>query len=280
MPLLLCPSSTHESVDAATWRTAIETNGATGWMQIAAGDDLEGTLKSIAIPGVKPATVRAARDRARTGAHAQDDVHVVIADLPGGGELEIIATSHAVLTTSDEPEAESVLAAVELQEGGDGNQVAMRALIVVARAYESAVDQALKPLVADNASEFPSSLASLQRLETTANALRRREQRPHTAWFPVSEGSWEAETLPEVLDQVIERARGGRREIIERQSALREHRQATRAASNQAVAGTVAAVFVGPTLIASVFQAVPGWQPVDHRLEAFLGLSLAAAGLI
>jgi hypothetical protein len=101
-----------------------------------------------------------------------------------------------------------------------------------------------------------------------------------SAWFTPSREAQSAHAAARSLDEEARRLVEAEHAIVRRAEAELAAREERRTTAVSAVLGTVAAVFLGPTLVATVLSAFPGWLPEDHRDDAMVGLSLASAGVI
>ena len=122
--------------------------------------------------------------------------------------------------------------------------------------------------------------AQLDRLESSVSPLRRRGRPTETAWLPVEAGSQDADGVAQILDDALARLRAAKEEAIRREIRLRADSERRDADALQLFLGTIAAVLLGPSLVASIFAAFPSWQPVSRRDNSFVGLSLASGGAL
>lgn len=195
--------------------------------------------------------------------------------------IRILATSRWVLSLLEQQPGEvgkaAVLERVRADGDGDGLMLAQRIVRAIAESLaqevESCIDRA-EASAEDSADEIV--VSQLLRLEEVCARLRRRSVPSARAWFS-EEGAPEIALL---LDEALESARGARRGVRERAAQRQVERQRGQNQAFHLLLGFVAAVFVGPGLVASALDAFPGWLPVDQRDDAFVGLSIVSSGLI
>jgi len=127
----------------------------------------------------------------------------------------------------------------------------------------------------------------LDGLALDAADVRRSRYDPTNAWFAEQDGTGRPARIAAVLDTARTRAEALAAEERRQLDALRKRERESRRDSDQRrrdsdqlIFGVLAALFIGPTLIAGIFDAFPGWLPQPRRDDVMLSLSLASAGAI
>ena len=292
--------------DVATWTESVQRGRGVGWIHVRSGTpDALVALEAVAVPDL----VRARLERLL--ADQPDGAPTAVSDGPvrcvttvacrvstdkNGPALErqhvrVLATSRWVVTVgparrdSHADAIDVVVRHVDLfaeAVSPNGADLGLRLLLAIAETSAAAVQSLASGAVSDASRDHPRERLhrSLTELTTDVSRLRRLGHSPVEAWFPGASVPERAVGVAELLDDVLKRIASVRAEAQRRETQLRVREDQRRADSLQLVLGTVAAVLLGPSLAAGVLQAFPGWQPVDRRDDAFVGLSLASAGVL
>ena len=304
--LSLWPKSGVTLPSAKEWHDAVERGRGIGWIRLRGSTTSAlAALNSLAVPQVSLENLRETLAICAEEAPVVQvigQLHVVTAQVPAAtrtssGDLHlnwqtvrIIASTKSVITLTGGPTADGqdgvdrVLDSVDLDAAPEsrpnGYDLGLRILLAVAEACDAAVNESTRQLDRATGNADLVNLQSVfDRLERNVTVLRRRGRATATAWLPATV-SQDAAGIAELLDDALRRLRVAKDEAVRREARLRAESQRRSADAIQIVLGTIAAVLLGPSLVAGVFEAFPGWQPVNKRGESFIGLSIASGGAL
>jgi hypothetical protein len=303
--LLLWPAATDGAPSAGAWHEAVRRGQAVGWIRLrGTTESALAALGGFALPQLRIDDVRAALTGPAEAGQVQrlGELRIVTAHLPtlrmsAGGELRlelrairIIATrkwviSYAESFTDRQDAIDELLDGVDLEASTGSNptgcDLGLRILLAVAEACDTVSSNAARELdKAKSTSQLEGLQAVLGQVERSLSTLRRRGRQTHSAWFPAHAEGQSAEGIAQILDDATGRVRVAKDEAMRREARLRADAERRSADALQFFLGTVAAVLLGPALVAGIFDAFPGWQPVKRRDDTFIGLALASGGAI
>ena len=299
--LRLWPALGAAKPSPAQWHEAILRGRAVGWVRLRgsttsalsalstyAMPHLEDLREALATPADHEPVVQ------RIGALRAVNLVVPALSRGASGQLQLELAALRVFATpkwavtfdpATSAAVDGVLERVDLEVGADshpnGHDLALRILLALAEWCDSVAKEAARELEGAKGNVELTALQSvLDGLDRNIAAVRRRGRPAETAWWPPHVGSKDAEGIAEVLDDALATVRAARDESTRREMRLRTEAERRSAEALQIVLGTIAAVLLGPSLVAGIFDAFPGWQPVDRRDDSFIGLSLASAGAL
>jgi hypothetical protein len=305
--LLLWPASAGAQPSVQQWHEAVSRGESTGWIRLrGTAESAISGLRNLAVPQLRIEDLR--RGLALPADEAPvvqrvGELRIVTARIPtlcktAEDELQlelhavrIVAAKRWVITTGavgagqGADVVERVLETVDLEVSAgshpSGCDLGLRILLALAESCGAAANEAAHELDrADGSTQLETLQEVLDRLERSVATLRRRGRPTDTAWLPADAEVQTAEGIAEILDEALERLRAAKEEAIRREARLRADAERRRADALQLFLGTIAAVLLGPSLVAGIFAAFPGWQPVDKRGDSFIGLALASSGLL
>ncbi len=205
--------------------------------------------------------------------------------------VDVLASNHWVVTLGESPASTSnapahqTLGAVDAIEGAietTGAGLALQVVLALAEGYAAAARDLASHVADDSQSAAGRSalLQCLNDLESDVSRLRRRGHDEATAWFAPTGGTETAQGIAGVLDETLHRIRALRDEAGRRADDEATSKARRRSDAWQLVLGVIAVVLLGPSLVAGVLDALPGWQPVVRRGTVFIGLSLLSGGAL
>jgi hypothetical protein len=304
---VLWDGAEFRSVDRAQWTDAVQRGQGIGWIHLDATHETAiAWLVALGVPELTEARLQAVLDDGSQAAGVvqnEGDVRrvsmaaAVVRRDEHGPELTrqrvaVLTSTRWVVTLGEalgddrQGLAAELLRATEAAGGGSvvsGPDLALRVVLAIAEGYASAARDLAAHISTDaeDAGRRGRLLQSFNDLESDASRLRRRGHPAASAWFAAgSAGSNTATGIAGVLDETLVRVHGLRLETERRADERAAADQRRRTDSWQLVLGLVAVVLLGPSLVAGVLDALPGWQPVGHRGSVFIGLSLVSGGVL